>query len=83
MKKRFCEEQIAANLQQVETAVARKELCRKYEFSQASHYTLWRKYSTVAVSALRRLRILDATNARLMRLRAEAILENEILKDTV
>jgi putative transposase len=47
------------------------ELCRRHGFSEASYY-LWRsKFGGMNVSGARRLKELEAENARLKRLLAE------------
>ena len=60
-----------------------KELCRKYGFSEASYY-LWRsKFGGMDVSDARRLKALEAENARLKKLLAETLLENEVTKEAL
>lgn len=52
-------------------------LCRKYGFSDASFY-LWRsKFGGMDVSDAKRLKVLESENARLKKLLAESMLENE------
>jgi putative transposase len=60
-----------------------KELCRKHGFSEASYY-LWRsKFGGMTVSEARRLKELEAENARLKKLLAESMLENEITREAL
>lgn len=81
MKKRFSEEQIIGFLQEADRGVPVKELCRKHGFSDASFY-LWRgKYGGMDVSDARKLKALEAENAKLKKLLAEAMLENEVAKE--
>jgi putative transposase len=78
VKKRFTEEQIIGFLPEADKGIALKDLCRKHGFSEASYY-LWRsKYGGMDVSDAKRLKALEAENARLKRLLAEAMLENEV-----
>ena len=78
MKKRFTEEQIISFLREAEAGLAVAELCRRHGFSEASYY-LWRsKFSGMNVSNAKRLKELETENARLKRLLAEAMLENEV-----
>ena len=78
MKKRFSEEQIIGFLREGDKGVPVKELCRKHGFSEASYY-LWRsKFGGMDVSDARRLKALEAENARLKKLLAESMLENEV-----
>jgi len=54
-----------------------KDLARGYGFSDASFY-LWRsKFGGIEVSDAKRLKSLEVENARLKKLLAESILENE------
>ena len=83
MKKRFGEEQIVGILREAEAGVAIKELCRKHGFSEESYYAWRSKYGGMEVSDVRRLKSLDTENARLKRLLAEAMLENEVMKEAL
>ena len=81
MKKRFSEEQIIGFLREADKGVAVKELCRKHGFSEASYY-LWRsKFGGMDVSDAKRLKALEAENAKLKRLYADAMLDNAGLKE--
>lgn len=83
MKKRFTEEQIIGFLQEAESGVPVKELARKRGFSEASFY-LWRgKYGGMTVSDAKRLKVLEAENAKLKKLLAEAMLENDVTKEAL
>ena len=83
MKKRFTEEQIIGFLREAEAGLPIKELCRQHGFSEASYY-LWRsKFGGMSVSDAKRLKELEAENARLKRMLANAMLENEITKEAL
>ena len=83
MKKRFTEEQIIGFLREADKGVAVKELCRKHGFSEASYY-LWRsKYGGMDVSDAKRLKALEIENARLKKLLAESMLENEVTREAL
>ncbi len=83
MKKRFTEEQIIGFLKQAQAGVAIKDLCRKHGFSDATFYTWRRKYGGMEVADAKRLRELEAENARLKKLLAESMLDIEALKVVV
>ena len=83
MKKRFTEEQIIGFLKEAEGGVPVKDLCRKHGFSDASFYTWRTKFGGMDVSDARRLKTLESENARLKKLLAEAMLDNEALKVVV
>jgi putative transposase len=83
VKKRFSEEQIIGFLREADKGVPVKELCRKHGFSEASYY-LWRgKFGGMDVSDARRLKVLEAENAKLKKLLAETMLENEVTKEAL
>ena len=83
MKKRFSEEQIIGFLKEADSGVPVKELCRKHGFSDASFY-LWRsKFGGMDVSDAKRLKALESENARLKKLLAESILENEVTREAL
>lgn len=83
MKKRFTEEQIIGFLREADAGIAIKELCRRHGFSEASYY-LWRsKFGGMEVSDAKRLRALESENARLKKLLAESMLENEVTREAL
>jgi putative transposase len=83
VKKRFSEEQIIGFLREAEAGMAVKDLCRKHGFSEASYY-LWRsKFGGMTVPEAKRLKELEAENARLKKLLAESMLENEITREAL
>lgn len=83
VKKRFSEEQIIGFLREADEGVPVKELCRKHGFSEASFY-LWRsKFGGLDVSDAKRLKSLETENAKLKKLLAESMLENEVIKEAL
>lgn len=83
MKKRFTEEQIIRFLQEADAGVTVKDLCRRHGFSEASYY-LWKsKFGGMSVPDAKRLKALEAENARLKKLLAETLLEAQITKDAL
>ena len=83
MKKRFTEEQIIGILKEAEAGAKVAELCRKYGISDATYYNWKAKFGGMTVSDAQRLKALEAENAKLKRLLAEAMLDNAALKDVV
>jgi putative transposase len=79
--KRFTEEQIIGVLKEGEAGAKTKELCRKYGISEATFYNWKAKYHGMSVSEARRLRDLEAENAKLKKLLAESELDKAALKD--
>lgn len=83
MKTRYTEEQIIGFLREADAGVPVKDLCRKHGFSEASYY-LWRsKFGGMDVSDARRLKALEAENAKLKKLLAETMLENEVAREAL
>jgi putative transposase len=83
MKKRFTEEQIIGFLKEADSGMPIKELCRRHGFSEASYY-LWRsKFGGMSVPDAKRLKELESENARLKKLLAEAMLENEATREVL
>ena len=64
-KKRFTEQQIIGYLKEAEAGVAVKELCRKHGFSDAAFYGRRSKFGGLQVNEVRRLKELEAENAKL------------------
>lgn len=80
MKRRLKEEQIIGILKEAEAGLAVKELLRKYNISDAMFYTWRKKYGGMEVAETKRLKSLEDENARLKKLLAESMLDNEALK---
>jgi putative transposase len=83
VKQRYGEEQIITILQEAETAPTKAEVCRKYGISEQTYYRWRQLYGGLDVPQLRRLKQLEAENARLKRLVAEQMLANEALKEVL
>jgi len=83
MKKRFTEEQIVKILQEAERVRTDQEVIRKYNISDTTFYRWKKLYGGMGVSEVKRLKELEAENAKLKKLLAEQILVNDALKDVV
>ena len=83
MKRRYTEEQIIAVLREQESGAAVKEIIRRHGISEQTFYRWKSKYGGLEVSDVRRLKELEAENAKLKKLLAEAHLDNAELKDVV
>ena len=81
MKRRFTEEQIIGILREQEAGGTVKEVTRRHGVSEQSFYRGKAKYDGLEVSEARRLKKLEAENAKLKKLLAEAHLDNAALKD--
>ena len=80
-RSRFTEEQIIGVLRWQKAVSATADVCRKHEISPVTFYQWKATFGGLEVSEARRLRTLEAENARLKKLLAEAMLDKAILKD--
>ena len=82
-KSRFTETQIVSILKQADAGVPVKDLCRQAGISVATYYQWKSKYGGLEASELRRVKDLEAENARLERMYAELALDNAAMKDLI
>lgn len=83
MKKRFTEEKIINILKEHESGIKVDEICRQYNIGHSTFYKWKSKYSGMEANEAKRMRELEAENAKLKRLLADAMLDNVALKDIV
>lgn len=81
MKKRFTKDQIIKVLKEQESGQSTAEVCRRHGISPGTFYKWKAKFGGMEVSDARKLKALEAENARLKRLVADLSLDNAILKD--
>jgi len=79
-RSKFSEQKIVEVLKQAEAGVPVKDLCRKIGVSEQTFYNWKAKYGGLGVSELKRLRELEAENAKLKKMYADLALENEAIK---
>jgi len=82
-KSRFTENQIVAILKEADAGMKVKDLCRKHGISDATYYKWKSKFGGMEASDLRRVRELEAENAKLKRMYADLALENTAMKDVI
>ena len=82
-RSKFSEEQVAYALRQEEAGTAVDDVCRQVGISKATFYAWKKKYAHLGVSELRRLRQLEAENARLKRLVADLSLDKHMLSEAL
>jgi putative transposase len=81
MKKRFTEEQIIQIFKEQETGERTADIYRRHGVSQPTFYKWKAKFGGMEVSDARKLKSLEAENARLKKLLAEQMLDNAMLRD--
>jgi len=83
-KQQFSEAQIVKILSQAESSeMTVSEVCRLNAISENTFYRWRKRYGDMQVSEVRRLRELEAENARLKRLLAERDLELDAIRETL
>jgi putative transposase len=80
---RYTEEQIAYVLRQADSGTPLSDVCRSVGISEATFYVWKKKYASLGVSELRKLRQLEAENTRLKRLVADLTLDKNILQEVI
>ncbi len=80
-RSKFSETQIVTILKEGEAGVKVADLCRKYGISQTTYYNWKAKYGGMDVSALKRLKELEAENRKLKQMFADLSLEHRVLKE--
>lgn len=82
MTKRFTEAQIIQVLREAEReGVVIRDLCRQYNITEQTFYRWRNQFGGMTVSESRRLKDLEAENARLKRIVAEQMLAIDGLKE--
>ena len=82
-KSRFTDSQIIEALKRAEAGLAVPELCREMGISTATFYKWRSKFGGMEASDAKRLRELEAENAKLKKLLAEAHLDMHALKSVL
>ena len=80
-KSKFSETQIVTILKQGDVGVPIKDLCRQAGISTATYYQWKSKYGGMEASDLRRVKELEAENAKLKRMYAEQALDIAAMKE--
>jgi putative transposase len=79
--KRYTEEQIIRILREVEAGQSVAALCRQYGVSEATVHRWRSKYRGMDQGSLKRLKELEAENARLKRIVAQQAMDIDALKE--
>ena len=82
-KSRYSDSQIMAILRQNENGVSVPDLCREHGMSTAMFYKWRAKFGGMDASMMKRLKELEAENARLKKMYAEERLKAEIRQEAL
>ena len=82
-KSKFSESQIVAILKEGAAGVTVEQILRKHGISRATYYGWKSKYGGATVAELRRLKELEAENAKLKRMYADQALEIAAIKEVL
>jgi len=77
----FSEEQIIGILKEHQAGQSARDLCRRHGISDATFYKWRSKYGGMDVSDARRLKSLEADNAKLKKLLAESVMDVSTLRE--
>ena len=80
-RSRFSEEQIIGILKEHQAGATAADLCRKHGVSDATFYKWRSKFGGMEVSDARKLKALEAENAKLKKLLAESVMDVSTLKE--
>jgi len=82
-KTRFTETQIVSILKKQESGITVSDICREHGISDATFYNWKAKYGGMQVSDVKRMKELEAENARLKRMYAELSMQNDALRELI
>ena len=80
---RFTESQIVSILKEADAGMPVKEICRKHGISSPTFYKWKARYGGLGASELKRIKELEAENAKLKRMYADKAMEADALKDLI
>ena len=80
-RSRFSEEQIIGLLKEHQAGATAADLCRKHSVSDATFYKWRSKYGGMEVSDAKKLKALEAENAKLKKLLAKQMMDVSTLKE--
>ena len=80
-RRRFSEEKIIGVLKEAEAGAKVDDICRRHGVSSATFYAWRKRYGGMEVNEARRLRELEAENAKLKRIVADQMLDMSAMKE--
>jgi putative transposase len=82
-KSKFTETQIVQILKEADAGMLVNDVCRKYGISTPTFYSWKSKYGGMEASELKRVKEIEAENAKLKRMYADLALENAAMKELI
>ena len=82
-KSKYTETQIVAILKEADAGMMVKDICRKYGISSPTYYSWKSKYGGMEASELKRMKEMEAENAKLKQMYADMALENAAMKELI
>lgn len=82
-RSRFTEVQMVAILKEVDSGMKVADICRKHGISEPTYYSWKSKYGGLEASELKRIKELEAENAKLKRMYADMAILNDALKELI
>ena len=82
-KSKFSETQIVSILNEADAGLPVKEVCRKHGISSPTYYKWKARYGGLGASELKRIKELEAENAKLKRMYADKSMEADALKELI
>ncbi len=82
-KSRYTDSQILSILKQAENGISVADLCREHGMSTAMFYRWRSKFGGMDLSLMKRMKELEAENARLKKMYAEERLKAEIAREVI
>ena len=82
-KTKFSESQIVTILKEAESGIPVADLLRRHAVCKATFFKWRSQYAGATVNDVKRLRELEAENAKLKRMYADLALENAAIKDVL
>jgi putative transposase len=82
-RSRFTEVQMVAILKEADAGMKVADICRKHGISEPTYYSWKSKYGGLEASELKRIKELEAENAKLKRMYADMAILNDALKELI
>jgi putative transposase len=82
-KSKYTDEQVAYAIRQVEGGTLVADVCRRLSISEQTFYRWKRRYASLGVTEMRRLRVLEDENRKLKQFVADLSLDKHMLHEVI